>query len=95
VDLTAAEPGFPSRIDLKKSGSLFTNAFLGILKTPHGELVRHLDKDGDGQMQWDEILPQLRGLAARYDQQQGDDQPQQAYATSLGRWMPAAKIAPR
>jgi hypothetical protein len=90
VDLTAAEPGFNGKLDRRKPGSLFTNALLRILKTPHDELVRHLDKDSDGHLQWDEILPQLRGLAALYDQQQGEGEgePQQAYATSLGLWMP-------
>ena len=107
VDLTAAEPGFCGKIDLKKPGSLFTNALVRVLKTPHGELIRRLDKDGDGHLQWDEDLPQLRGLAAQYDRQQlrdlaarsgrdlSDVAPQQAYATSLGRWMPSSKIAPR
>lgn len=95
VDLTAAEPGYCGKLDRQKAGSLFTNALLRILKTPHGELVRHLDKDGDGQMQWDEILPQLRGLAAKYDRQQYQGAPQQAYATSLGRWMPAVPSAGR
>jgi hypothetical protein len=89
VDLTAAEPGFCGKLDLEKSGSLFTNALIRVLKTPHAELVCHLDKDGDGQLQWDELLPQLRGLAAHYDQQQYHVVPQQAYATALGRWLPA------
>lgn len=86
VDLSAAEPGFCGKIDLRKPGSLFTNAFLRVLKTPHGELIRHLDKDSDGHLQWDEVLPQLRGLAAQYDRQQSGGEPQQAYATSLGLW---------
>ncbi len=105
VDLTAAEPGFCGKIDLNKPGSLLTNAFVRVLKTPYSELIRHLDKDGDGHLQWDEFLPQLRGLAAQYDRQQlrdlgvlsgrdlSDVAPQQAYATSLGRWMPVSKIA--
>jgi hypothetical protein len=100
VDVTAAEPGFCGKIDLKKPGSLFTNALVRILKTPHSELIRNLDTDGDGQLQWDEILPQLRGLAAQYDRRQMDERaaqtgenvsdviPQQASATSLGRWTP-------
>jgi hypothetical protein len=95
VDITAAEPGYCGKIDLDKSGSLFTNALVRILKTPHAELVRHLDRDGDSHLQWDEILPQLRGVAAEYDRAQTLKHynevvhPQQAYAYSLGRWMPA------
>jgi hypothetical protein len=88
VDITAAEPGFCGKLDRHKSGSLFTNAFIQVLKTPYADLVRHLDRDNDGQMQWDEILPQLRGLAAQFDQQQNDGDVQQAFATSLGIWMP-------
>jgi hypothetical protein len=94
VDITAAEPGFYGKVDAQKPGSYFTNALVRILKTPYAELVRQLDRDGDGQLQWDEALPQLRGLAARYDRARlieinhGDLRPQQAYATSLGCWTP-------
>ncbi|MBI2807881.1 MAG: caspase family protein [Planctomycetes bacterium] len=91
VDITAAEPGYCGKIDLQKSGSLFTNALTKILTAPNASLVSNLDKDGDGQMQWDEILPQLRAQAAQYDRNQmrtRDVRPQQAYATSLGRWIP-------
>src|ERR1019366_8459886 len=57
VDVTAAEPGFCGVIDKKKAGSLFTNALLRVMKTPHAELVRHLDKDGDRQVQWHGSVP--------------------------------------
>lgn len=93
VDITAAEPGYCGKIDLDKSGSLFTNALVRILKTPHADLLRHLDRDGDRHLQWDELLPQLRGMAAEYDRVQmrkhfnAEAHPQQAYAYSLGRWM--------
>jgi hypothetical protein len=88
VDISAAEPGFCGKLDKQKPGSLFTNAFLRVLKLPASELVRHLDHDGDRMMQWDEILPQVRGWAAQYDREQYQGKPQQAYATSLGRWAP-------
>jgi hypothetical protein len=100
VDITAAEPGYCGKIDLDKAGSLFTNALVRILKTPHAELIRNLDRDGDRHLQWDELLPQLRGVAAEYDRAQmekhtneHDIRPQQAFAISLGRWVPAVSNA--
>ena len=95
VDISAAEPGFCGRLDNDKAGSLFTNALVRILKTPNGELVRHLDKNGDGHLQWHEVLPQVRGLAAQYHRQQTGSDRQQAYATSLGQWLPVNVQGPR
>jgi hypothetical protein len=87
VDITAAEPGFKARVDAQ-SGSLFTNALIRVLNTPWDRLVAGLDRDRDGHIQWDELLPQVRGLAARYEEQQTGAAVQQAYATKLGVWLP-------
>lgn len=91
VEITAAEPGYSSKLDGMRTGSIFTNALIRVLTTPQSELIRHLDRDGDRQMQWDEILPQLRGLAASYHRQQYRSDDQQAFATSLGIWIPASR----
>ena len=89
VEITASEPGFSAQLDDVKAGSLFTNALIRVLKTPHGELIRHLDRDGDRNLQWDEILPELRALAAKYHRDQYGSDRQQAFATSLGKWLPS------
>lgn len=87
IDVTAAEPGFAGAVNIFGPGSLFTNAFLEILNSRWEELMRTLDKDGDNGLQWDEVLPQLRGRAADMWRAQSPDRPQQAYAYSLGRWL--------
>ncbi|MBX9680213.1 MAG: caspase family protein [Gemmataceae bacterium] len=88
VDITAAEPGFRARVDRDRSGSLFTNALIRVLNTPYDRLIGGLDRDRDGNIQWDELLPQLRGLAARYHEEQIGTAEQQAYAFKLGTWAP-------
>lgn len=92
VDVTAAEPGSAAAVSTSKPGSHFTNALLGTIAAPHDALVRGLDRDGDRNVQWDELLPQLRGAAAAsYHRDNPEEKrPQQAYAWSLGEWKPAA-----
>jgi hypothetical protein len=92
VDLTAAEPGTPAATSKTKPGSHFTNALLGALAAPHADLVRGLDRDGDRFIQWDELLPQVRGAAAASHQRENPavKRPQHAYAWSLGEWKPVA-----
>lgn len=96
IDMTAAEPGYNALADSINPGSMFTNALVKVLKTPYAELVRNLDRDGDREIQWDEILPQVRGLAARVYQNQVGlyDHAQQAFALSLGVWTPGAVSVP-
>ena len=89
VDITAAEPGFRAVVDGRNSGSLFTNAMLRILHTPYSQLIASLDRDHDGYLQWDEVLPQLRAHAATADAEQHGAPIQQAYAIQLGVWIPA------
>jgi hypothetical protein len=87
VDVTAAEPGFSSRVNSTGPGSLFTDALVETLHTPADRLLKALDRDGDGALQWDELLPQLRGRAADLWRSQAANRPQQAYAYRLGRWL--------
>lgn len=87
VDISASEPGFSAQLDHEKAGSLFTNALIRILKTPQADLIRHLDRDGDRWLQWDELLPELRALAAKYHREQYQSDSQQAFANSLGKWV--------
>jgi Caspase domain len=87
VDISASEPGFSAQLDHVKAGSLFTNALIRVLKTPQVDLIRHLDRDGDRWLQWDELLPELRALAAKYHREQYQSDRQQAFATSLGKWV--------
>jgi hypothetical protein len=85
VDLTAAEPGLPSRVDHGGRGSYFTNALLEVLTTPYPALVDGLDRDGD--------LPLLRAGAAPHDRADNrfrskPVEPQRAVGRSLGTWSP-------
>ncbi len=98
VDMTAAEPGYNALIVLTNPGSLFTNAFIQVLKTPYADLVRKLDRDGDSEIQWDEILPQVRGSGRGLlsgTVMGSADRPQHAFARSLGVWTPKTMTAGR
>jgi Caspase domain len=95
VDITAAEPGFCGEIDKAKAGSLFTNALVRVLKVPYKHLVKELDRDRDGFVQWDEFLPELRAVGSQYMRAQNVDGRQEAYATALGNWQPAPQAAGR
>lgn len=94
IDITAAEPGYNAQVNFPNVGSHFTNALLDLLKVPYVDLVAGLDRDQDGAVQWDEVLPQLRGDAAQRDTRRAASRSQQAYAWSMGRWKPTGIVAP-
>lgn len=90
IDITSSEPGYPSSVATDRDGSLYTNAVINVLKASYADLVRSLDRDHDGWLQWDEVLPQVRRVAADFHRTQGSNgRAQQARATSLGRWVPS------
>jgi hypothetical protein len=98
VDVTAAEPGLPSRVEARGRGSYFTNALIQVLSAPHPAAVTGLDRNGDRALQWAEVLPQVRAVAAardRADNRYRDRpvEPQQATARALGTWAPPAGVA--
>lgn len=96
VDITAAAPGQLAAVDARGPGSHFTNAVIEVLTTPHPSLVSALDRNGDRAIQWAELLPQVRTVAAARHRTAGgvgSGGPQQATARALGTWAPAGRVA--
>jgi hypothetical protein len=98
VDVTAAEPGRPGRVESRARGSYFTNALIQVLTAPHGAAAGALDRNGDRALQWAELLPEVRAVAGTRDAADNryrDEpaEPQRATARALGTWAPPAEAA--
>lgn len=98
VDVTAAEPGRPGRVESRGRGSYFTNALIQVLTAPHGVAAGALDRNGDRALQWAELLPEVRAVAGTRDAADNryrdtPEEPQRATARALGTWAPASGAA--
>ncbi len=98
VDMTAAEPGRPGRVESRGRGSYFTNALIQVLTAPHGAATGVLDRNGDRALQWTELLPEVRAVAGTRDAADNryrdkPEEPQRATARALGTWAPASGAA--
>ncbi|MBN9523221.1 caspase family protein [bacterium] len=98
VDVTAAEPGRPGRVETRARGSYFTNALIQVLTAPHGAATGVLDRNGDRALQWAELLPEVRAVAGTRDAADNryrdkPEEPQRATARALGTWAPASGAA--